>query len=508
VIIVEFHEKLDFLMNITKTSNSLLAQYTFLDASHISRLRRGERKLVKDADYLKNMSAYFARQCVEEYQKKALLEVMGRHFELPQNEEKTATYIYNWLVDSSVKETDPINDFLDDISRVQFKKISPGRPDAAYPVRKPAKADVSLFYGLEGKRDAALSFLTMVVQDQKPNTLLLYSDESIDWLTGNLDFLASWADLMSKIIQQGGRIKIIHTVNRNLDEMLEALTKWMPLYMTGAIEPYYYPKIRDGVFKRTMFIAPNIAAVTSTSLDAMTDKAVNMLVKDVNAIAALSEEFNSFFSLCKPLMRIFTSQDTLQYMSILKEFELESADAIVKANYLSLATMPAEVADNMLSRADDPYKKELMDFFLKRKSALKKNLTKNRFYEIVQLPDLETIKAGCAEVGFAGIEEPSRLCYRPEEYKAHLEEIIQLLRDSDNYQFNISKNSKYYEYRLYVKEDLGAIVIKTIPPHAVFAINESNLTAAFWDYLSILNYESQVDKNKTIHELQKIVDAI
>ena len=299
-----------------------------------------------------------------------------------------------------------------------------------------------------------------------------------------------------------------HTINRNLDEMLEGLTKWMPLYMTGSIEPFYYPRKRDGVFMRTLFVAPGIAAVTSSSIGNMKDHTVNLFIRDNRAVAALAEEYNGYLQLCKPLMRIFTPLERLAFLSTINEFEKESSDAIIKAGYLSLASMPESVAAAMLDRTDEPAKKGMLEYFLQRRENFEKNLSRNRFYEIIQLPPLEEIKAGKVEVGFAGLQETPRLFYQPEEYRLHLENILQLLQRYDNFQFTINKESRHYEYRLYVKEELGAIIIKTTPPYIIFAINESNLTAAFWDYLTLLHNETRMDKKTVIKQLQKIVNAL
>ncbi len=504
---MEFHEKLDFLMNITKTSNIYLAQATFLDASHISRLRRGERRLVKDAAYVKTMANYFARQCNEDYQKKALLEAMKQPAALLQDSDTAAELIYHWLLDAGNNEMDAIDGFLDGMAKVNFKKAA-FENSLPYSEPEAMQADVTLFYGNQGKRDAVLAFLSMVLESEQKITLLLYSDESIDWLTEDLSFMASWANFMSSIVMQGHRIKMIHTINRNLDEMLAGLVKWMPLYMTGAIEPYYYPRIRDGVFQRTLFVAPGIAAVTSTSLENMKSKAINLLLKDARAVDALAEEYNSYLNLCKPLMRIFTPPERLEYLATINEFEKESADAIIKSGCLSYATMPEAVALAMINRTDEPAKKEIMEYFQQRKGNFEKNLLHNRFFEVVQLPAIEDIKAGKVAVGFAGLEETPKIFYRPDEFRMHLENIIALLLRYDNYQFAINKENRDSEYRLYVKEDLGAIVIKTIPPYAVFAINENNLTVAFWDYLSILYNEKHSDKKRVISELQKIIDKL
>lgn len=54
-----FSEKLDYLMNLTNTTNSNLANSVSLDPSYISRLRSGARTPVKDALYLESMADFF-----------------------------------------------------------------------------------------------------------------------------------------------------------------------------------------------------------------------------------------------------------------------------------------------------------------------------------------------------------------------------------------------------------------------------------------------------------------
>lgn len=102
-----------------------------------------------------------------------------------------------------------------------------------------------------------------------------------------------------------------------MNEMLEAVTKWIPIYSAGAIDPYYYPRLRDGVFQRTMLIAPKTAAVVSSSVQMATDETLNLFITDKRAITALTKEYEGYI-LCRPLMRIYTNRqkrDLLQDMS-------------------------------------------------------------------------------------------------------------------------------------------------------------------------------------------------
>ncbi|QUH25007.1 transcriptional regulator [Serpentinicella alkaliphila] len=505
---MKFYEKLDFIMNITKTTNSTLAMYTSLDSSHISRLRRGERKLVKNAGYLNKMATYFANHCTEAYQHKALAEALKKTPDLFCEPEKAAEQIYLWLVGNDEVEHASISGFLDGVSKIQLWKKSGDIEESSDSNIGKMKTNISLHYGIEGKREAVLTFLSMVLNTKKPNTLLLYSDESMEWLTGDLTFTAKWGELLSRVIAQGNRIKIIHNVSRDLNEMLEALAKWIPLYMTGAIEPYYYPKKRDGIFKRTLFIAPKIAAVTSTSIEIMEDKALNILLKDANAVNSLIEEFNSYFSLCKPLMRIFTHDNQQQYLDLLREFEKEDADVILKSSGLSWATMPNDVAESIIGRLAGGEKDKYTNYFYERKEILEKGLERYSIYEILHIPTVSEVSKGRVSISFAGITETTNINYTLEEYKAHLENTIQYLIKYENYHIRLINNNIKGNYSLYVKEDLGAIVSKTNPPQAIFAISENNITAAFWDYLKDEIDTSELSKEETLNKLRDLYNRL
>ena len=92
--------------------------------------------------------------------------------------------------------------------------------------------------------------------------------------------------------------------SRNANEMWKAVQKWLPLYMTGAISPYYYPRLRDGIWHRTIFVARGHSAMVSSSVQGQTGERLNLLLRDKSAVDALKHEFNAYLALCRPLMEI------------------------------------------------------------------------------------------------------------------------------------------------------------------------------------------------------------
>ena len=67
-------------------------------------------------------------------------------------------------------------------------------------------------YGNAGKRKAVEQFFLMILQEKKPQTLLLFSDESMAWLYEDPAFSARWMELFKQVILKGNRVRIIHTV--------------------------------------------------------------------------------------------------------------------------------------------------------------------------------------------------------------------------------------------------------------------------------------------------------
>ena len=113
------------------------------------------------------------------------------------------------------------------------------------------------YYGSSGMQNAVIRFLSQVKQGQR---LMLYSDHSSEWLTP--EFTPRWTALMARCMKMGIPISVIHTIDRNIPEILENIKKWMPMYMTGSISPFYSQREGGDRFSHTLFICPGSAAIS------------------------------------------------------------------------------------------------------------------------------------------------------------------------------------------------------------------------------------------------------
>lgn len=488
-------------MNVTKTNNSTLARYTALDASHISRLRRGQRQLPQKENYLEAMADYFARRCLTDNHLELFKHVLGIE-DLPQDQLKMARLVQRWLAQES-RSGKTVAEFLGHMSQMSFKKEPPRQ--AAHIEGMLSDEGIEVHYGVEGKRNAVIAFLSQVISEPEAQTLYLCSDEDTSWQFGDAEFVARWSRLMAEVIIRGNRIKIIHTVSRDLDDMLTAIREWMPLHVTGAIESFYYPKKRDGVFKRTLFLAPQSAALISTSVGNMSSKAANFLMRDKQAIAAIREEFDHYLAMCRPLMRIYTALNKTGYYDTLQEFEKEPADIMISTDSLSILTMPQRVAAQVLLRADHQSTSQTLEHFEARTRQFEKQLENYKYTEIIKLPDMNIMKNGRVRLAFSDLLFNQDLFYSSDEYVQHLQNIIFLLHKYANFNICIARDTKPTGYLTYVKEDVGVLAAKTTAPAVIVALNESNLTAAFGDFLNSQITKVATSKTQTIANLEAVI---
>ena len=278
----ETNERIDLLMRVTGTSNAQLARALSFDASYISRIRTGKRGLPRERSFIEPAAAFFARNVRNSLQAATLAREMGMPQGWPDDEREVERLIAAWLVGERCPETPGDLD----------SSVTSESDEAEHEGEEGRSSTVRLFFGGEGRRQAALTFLDEIARRGRPTELLLQSDEDIAWMHADASFVDVWTHLMAGLAQAGCTFTVVHTVSRDGGEMWEGVREWLPLYLGGATRPYYYPRLRDGVRKRSLFVARGTCAVVANSVTGMEGDVLSMMLTDGDArlLEALPDE--------------------------------------------------------------------------------------------------------------------------------------------------------------------------------------------------------------------------
>ncbi len=472
-----FADRFDALMRIAEVSNSLLGRAISMNSSHIGRLRSGARPLPKKHEFLSPICLYLADHIKKEYQRTALQKLTEIENVALRSSDTTARFLENWLLEKAQDTSAATDRLIAGFSRMAANAAA--IPASKLEAEPPQRIDAYL-YGNAGKRRSVEQFFLMILQEKQPQTLLLFSDENMAWLYEDDAFAARWTNLFTRVLMKGNRVRIIHTVSRDINEMLEAVTKWIPIYMTGMIEPYCYPRLRDGVFQRTLFIAPKTAAVVSSSVMKDTDGMLNIFLTDNAAVRALVTEFDRYFALCRPLMHVYSNHEAGDLLRAANSLAAADRNACLCSATPPLFAMPEGLAKELSERTGSD---ALMAQWKKSLATFRRNIKKQRLFVALPEPKLALCTPESQRLPMAEILGAQDFVYTAEQYRSHIERLKKLAEQYENltvaFKHEITSN-----LLIYIKEDAGVIMAKTDPPMTAFIISERNMTSAFWDYLA------------------------
>ncbi len=307
--------------------------------------------------------------------------------------------------------------------------------------------DSSHYMGIEGLRTAVIRFLTMA-EGSECRELMLYSDQDMSWLTGQEEYRKSWAYMMARCIKKGIRIRIIHNIDRGLDEMNMAIRSWMPLYMSGMIEPYYNDMPRDTRFFHTLFICPGVAAVEALGAVGAEDNGIYHYYTDEASIRACVATYDRLMDNAGPLARI--GRPDIR--------PIIAGNVLVLRNTLAIGTMPEELVEEY---SDDMFK----EIWRGRNRALLEILKEHEFYECAALADSGELDAG--NVFTEKYAEGINKNYTRVQYERHLDNILKLSDEYEGYHFGILPDAMLKDMMIITGDDFVEVIYDRLPDFAI-----------------------------------------
>ncbi|MBQ4465429.1 MAG: hypothetical protein II916_05655 [Oscillospiraceae bacterium] len=300
----QFSERLDQLMRLAGMNNHTLSEASEMEYSYISRLHRGERFPKSGSESVRRICDALFTRIIADGKRAELSKLTGL-----DEEPMTASILRDWLCGLTDKiDLVTIRRLIGSISNVTENAMPAALPDL------PEVCIQDSYHGNAGLQEAVVRFLTEIPENGE---MLLYSDHPMSWMTG--EFQPQWAALMLRCLRRGVRIRIIHNIDRDITEMLDAITSWMPLYLTGAIMPFYSLKPRGEQFCHTLFLCPETAAISGFS--PCESECSFSYVTDKTRLQQMESEFAVLLGGCKPLLTVSRKPQNVEGTPISRNFD-------------------------------------------------------------------------------------------------------------------------------------------------------------------------------------------
>lgn len=485
-----FSEKFKAATALAGLSNIRLARLMNVDASLISRWRTGIT-MPQDETMRFLMCSELIKRIYTRDKLNALAKLMNISLgELTDIEKGTKLFV-KWLFSEPTKENSLIESLLISLDSISFDG---GLPILSFEeaADEAALNDTTAEYiGNSGLRMAVLRFLGNAVKNRVPE-LLLYSDLNMDWMTGDKGFLLKWFSLMSILLQQGTKVKIIHNIDRGPAEMTAAIKSWLPLYMSGNINSYYSRRPNGSRFSNTLFICPEQACIYSSCVTGHEDTAKYMYHTDKAAVSEYKDTYMQLMQECRELIQIKIFKNGAEYDTSIDE---KNGVYLIQSS-LSLGSMPKEIAEKISAGMDKADRDIFLSEWELHRRRFMTNIENGYFYEFIPLPSDEMLFDGRVKIDTV----LENRFYTPEDYAAHISAVTKLIETYKNYSFIALPETLLSESRLIIGKK-SIIINRLAAPKTDFVMTHPLMRTAFAVYAEDLMARYGTPKSTIIKKM-------
>lgn len=482
-----FGERLNRAITLLGLSNSQLATLLNIDVSLVSRYRSGiysphrnKRLAAKLSDALLSR----ARRTGKTAELAALCDTDETHCDTDA--------VSAWLYEASTEEDSTA------IAQALLRSLDDFSPGISTPGAVQEVPEVPVdecYYGTEGLRNAVIRFLSDAAREG--GELLLYSDEPMDWMTGDRSYFALWAALMAACVNSGVRIKIIHNVDRVDTEMIDAIRGWLPLYSSGRIEPYVFRKARNTRFYHTVFLRSGGACIHGFFPAEGSDSRWYEYITDKKRLDLLERAYGSMLSVASPFLKVYTGSASEDYRSY--SMEKQGSRTLFLSDF-PVFTMPEELLERIVRRVQikEPLKSVILSHYSRQRKHFQDLLQHGKVDLIVCPAQGAVAQSGIVNFSLDLIDLSVE--YTKDEYAQHISATMALVEHEKNFHLTLLPASPFRDIQIAVLGD-AVSVLRWNKPYAAFVFLNSTLTGSVSDYFSMLIRDYAADRHTMLEKL-------
>ncbi len=504
-----FADKLSWLMKHFNITNNKLAKAISVDPSLVSKWVNGKRTPPAKSLHIFQIAEFFLKLPHDEYAQTLLTEILAQYFpdlDLDNFIARRRAMI-EWLAEEELPARGKLRPDHEKASVSSGESFSPLAAMPGY---------YETFAGNQGKREAVLKLLDAALGSHEGIELLLVSQENVNWITEDEEFLLKWKQKLAELVGRGHRIKIIHTVNRDISQITTMINNWIPMHLTGKVESYYHPRYDEPALLKSVFICPKKIALLAFSTSG-SDSEFTFCFADKTVLSLMEIYYRSYLAQCRPLIRGFAGNDIMNIPNEVIGLQIRTGYFYTLRDSLLLHSIPPDLFARILERSNLSRAEKVRRIKLQRHYAelFQHSVKFNRFREICPLAAIDMmvgentyVCSHCEYLLLDGIEMTG------EELREYLTGIITALEEYENYEL-ILYNSRPplipENVSFYFKEDYYALVFSNSDLPYAIEINEANILFAFEDYFEEIYEQIPINnRNKSwvIKKLKKRIAQI
>lgn len=463
-----------------------LANDTSYDISYLYRVRSGERHPVELEHFCNIIADYIAKNFSTPSGLEKAAAFLGCEKNMLQdsitfqkrileflNSEATVEKPKNTHINSFLMKIDEFN--LDEFIRViHFDELKIPTLPAHFPTTK-------TYYGLENMRKAELDFFKITATSKSSEPIFMCSDMPMTEMADDMAFNKKWMFAIAASIKKGYHINIIHDVERPFEELLLGFEAWIPIYMTGQVSPYHFPRYKNTTFRQLNYCS-GVAALHGECIEGFHGDGKYYLTNNKTELAYYKKKCKNILANAKPLMDIYDKTRISEYSKFVEASAKYKRDQCIILSSLPLYTIPEKLLMNMIKDLDVGKQASILQARKLELDSTDQLLATNHITAKLMEMTKEEFAKHPMRLFLAGAFVSDNIEYTYEQYQEHLASTKDFEKSHNNYTIEYVEQVPFRNIQVQIVKGHTVIVSKIKAPTIHFVIQYPTMVRAFENF--------------------------
>lgn len=488
-----FRTKLSTLIDCLEINITKLSKYINYDASYLTKIKNGNRnpKNVKALSY--NICKYICDNYNDINSKNKIISILNCDIHDIVNNDNYFKILSNYLCDSKSKtNNESVSNFLLKLDSFDLNEyIKAIKFDKLKVITIPKTKDKEKFYyGLDGFKKAQLDALRTIIFSKKSEDITFYSNMSMIEASKDISFTKKFMISLAFILKKGLKLNIIHNLDRPFEELMLGLEGWIPLYMTGQINPYYFKELPSKTF-RNLECSNNVVSLSGSYSGNISNARFYLSTKGRD-IENQKNKIENMMQGAMPLMKIYNQNNKNEFNLFLKKNQMGNFDKVNMLTNLPVYCLSDELINEILdsNNIDKQERKIILNYIDSEKTNTYNTLRNNKIYDQIYLLTKEEFDNYEYSLPLSMIFIDKKIKYTYDQYLKHLDLIKEFKKNNKNYEYTINENLVFNNINIYINKSNQKFVIisKENAPSTHFVIHNPTLINAIENFDAPIKY--------------------
>ena len=493
-----FNNNFNLLINTFKINMSDLSKFLCFDSSFVSKIKNGVRKPLNISDFANGVCKFIINNYLDT-NNELIKDIIKCDSKDLNDIEVITNKLYYWLtnninnntndynVDNFIKKLDNF-DLNDYIKSIKFDKLFT-------PTLPKLKTKSKCYYGIDGFKDAQLEVLKQSAFFKSKEDIFWYSNMPMIEASKDLKFTKKYMMYLAFILKKGINLNIVHDLDRPFKELMLGLEGWIPLYMTGQINPYYFKNNSNYLYSIIECVSGN-AILHGECVTGNLDKCKLLVSTKKDDINYYKENSSLLLKKATPLMNIYTPEMKNDF------FKLNNSNLNTKnkRNNILLNLPCYTISDELLNRILDHNKvsktdrNKIYEWIQDEKDNISNILSNATVIDEIRILSENEFKTNPCILDLSKFYYDKKIKYNYDEYLEHIELIKEFKKTNKNYTYKTNNRNVFNNINMYIIENKQVIISKINNPITNFVMYHPMLVNAIQNFAAPINENATSNK--------------